>query len=601
MGKGKKKRSFWSIRNKIILIIYIIMFPVLIISGVFMYNGNAEAVRAENTRQYQTSVDVLNDSVNYFEQDLQDIFNYVIVNEDVARVLRSPVSLGNNDPLFWKTLSPMNFVTGMLNVKGNIRTFILYPENGLVPFYVSQDGSVMNKSIEEIRMLDIYHRAVEAQGDTVWERVPSGASGLFDKNKYDKIVLAREIFDASKQTRLGFMALSIDVAQYEQILQSSLLYAYDGIVMIDGDYSEIARTGNIGEEALVQIEQMQLTQTPLDTSGTAQAVGDHYIFVAPRGMDGWIYYLSPKAEWNAKIAVGLTQPFVLGLALLVSVLPISLMASRIISRPLTKLHASMNRFKEGDFSQQVQVSGNDEIADVSETFNTMVRDIKDLIDRNYVMVLREKESELNALQAQINPHFLYNALDSLYWQASDNGQEDLAEDILSLSELFRLVLSSGQSEITVRQEISLISHYLRIQKMRFSQKLDYSVTVAEELMDYPISKLILQPFVENAIVHGLERLDSWGCVQVRGEMQGGMMHFIIEDNGTGMPMEKVEEILFADEDDRYANQRIGHYAIRNVKERMSLRYGDEATLDIQSTVGIGTRVSIHIPTKQNIK
>jgi two-component system sensor histidine kinase YesM len=211
------------------------------------------------------------------------------------------------------------------------------------------------------------------------------------------------------------------------------------------------------------------------------------------------------------------------------------------------------------------------------------------------MVLREKESELDALQAQINPHFLYNALDSLYWQATDAGQEELAENILAMSELFRQVLSSGQSEITVRQEIGLVQNYLHIQKMRFSQKLDYSISVSEKMMGHTISKLIIQPFVENAIVHGLERLDSWGGVQVRGDMRDGMLHFVVEDNGAGLSRETVEEILFASEDGRYANQRVGHYAIRNVKERMALRYGDAARLDIQSAPGKGTRVSIIIP------
>lgn len=600
MGKGKKILHFRSIRSKIIFAIYLVMFPVLIVTGVSMHIRTSQGIEEDYTNQYQTAVDVLNDTIGYFEKDLQDIFTYVIVNHDVEQVLRSPESLGADNPLFWRSLSPMNFVNGMLNVKGNIRTFILYPENGLVPFYNSQDGSVMVKEIDDIRKLDVYDRAVAALGDTVWERVDVGSSGFYEKNKYDKIVLAREIFDGSKQTKLGFIALSVDVSQYEEICNNSLLDPNDGIVIVDGQYREIARVGTVEDDLINDLARTRYPEQEDTFVKGLEPVQGYYVFAAPRGTDGWIFYLSPKSTWDARRNAGLVIPIVLGAALFVCILPLSLFASRMISRPLGSLYRSMNRFREGDFSQQVQVSGEDEIAELSITFNQMVQDMKEMIDRNYVMALREKESELNALQAQINPHFLYNALDSLYWQATDASQEELAENILSLSTLFRLLLSSGQSEISVKQEVELVTHYLHIQKMRFAKKLDYTISVPEEMMSYSISKLILQPFVENAIVHGLERMDSWGYVRVNGELKDGMLHFMIEDNGIGMSMEKVDEILFANEDKRYANQRIGHYAIRNVKERMFLRYGDQASLDIHSNLGTGTRVNILIPASRKI-
>ena len=596
MKKKKNLRSLGSIQNKFIMIIYMVAFPVLIASGVFMYLRNAQDITAGYTQQYQTAVAVLNDSLGYLEEDLLSIFTYVYVNKEVEQVLRSPTSLGEENPLFWKDLSPMNFVTDMINVKGNISTFILYPENGLYPYYTTIDSSVMEKNIFNIRALEIYRRAIMANGDPVWARIASGKSGLFEKNRFDKIIVAREIYDVPKNTRLGFMALSVDIAIYEQICQSSLIYPRDGIVLLDGNYKEIARAGLVDESVLAFITGNRLTDDIQEAEDKKTLIDGTYIFVAPRDTDGWILYLSPKSTWDAKTQEGLIQPFLLGFALLVSIWPISFVASRIISRPMLQLHTSMNKVKNGDFSQQVQVTGNDEIAELSETFNNMVRDMKEMIDRNYVMVLREKESELNALQAQINPHFLYNALDSLYWQAADAKQEALAENILALSELFRLVLSSGQSEISVRQEIDLISSYLHIQKMRFSKKLDYDVYIHEEIMDYTIPKLILQPFVENAIVHGLERQDRWGMVQVRGEMKDDMLHFVIMDNGAGMTTEKVDEILLDNKDEKYANQRVGYYAIRNVKERMRIRYGDTAALEIQSTLGSGTCVSIIIPT-----
>ena len=365
-------------------------------------------------------------------------------------------------------------------------------------------------------------------------------------------------------------------------------------MILNGDGDEFVRVGDADEEALAHI---RATRPPgLPAGESILRAGDFYVFTASHGnANETIYYLSPVRLWNQQIRSGLEVPILLAVALLISTWLLSWLASRLISRPLNRLYHSMNRFKEGDFTQEVAVSGRDEIAELSETFNRMVRDLKGLIDKNYVMVLREKESELNALQAQINPHFLYNALDSLYWQALDSGQEKLAEDVLSLSELFRLTLASGEGEIEVQQEISIVSHYLHIQKMRFDRKLDYVIDVPEEIRHFIITKLVLEPFVENAIVHGLENRDEWGFVRVAGRREGDDLVFTIEDNGAGMTVEQVEEILCREEDVRYARARVGHYAIRNVKERLALRYGNRCELNIESAPGKGTTIILKVP------
>jgi two-component system sensor histidine kinase YesM len=419
-----------------------------------------------------------------------------------------------------------------------------------------------------------------------------GASGLYINNRSGKVLICREIFDLSKRKRLAFLAITVDVAYYERMAESALLHENEAIVILNGEGDEFVRIGDVDEEALAVIRAAHPLRS---TDESLLRAGDYFVFTASHGsVNETIYYLTPVAMWDGWVRSGLELPILLAVALLVSTWLLSWLASRLISRPLNMLYHSMNRFKEGDFTQEVVVSGHDEIAELSGTFNSMVRDLKRLIDRNYVMVLRERESELNALQAQINPHFLYNALDSLYWQALDSGQEKLAEDVLSLSELFRLTLASGEGEIRVQQEISIVSHYLHIQKMRFERMLDYEIDVPEEMQGYVISKLILQPFVENAIVHGLERRDAWGFVKVTGRMQDGFLHFTIEDNGAGMTAEQVEEIL-SQEDSRYARARVGHYAIRNVRERLALRYGDAYEMRIESRPGSGTTIFLKVP------
>jgi two-component system sensor histidine kinase YesM len=593
-GKADGRRPGLKIRHKIILSIYLVLFPVLILAEIFIYTRNVRTTMEENTRRYQAQVDALNVNLSYMEQDVEDMSLYFCVNDSITRVLESPGGAAVSDPLFWTNRTEIAFAKDILAIKDHIRTLILYPENGLAPFYVSKDASAHSRNIGLVRTLPIYDAAVRAQGDIVWGRLGTGVSGLFENNRTEKILICREIFDLSKHRKLAFLAITMDVADYEKMSLRALMHDGEAILILNGDGEEFVRVGKVDPEVLEHIRKDHPLAPP--AGQTMLRYDDWYVFTASHGnANETIYYLTPVALWDSWIRSGLELPILLAVALLVSTWLLSWLASRLISRPLSTLYRSMNRFKEGDFTQEVKVTGRDEIAELSDTFNTMVRDIKDLIDRNYVMVLREKESELNALQAQINPHFLYNALDSLYWQALDSGQEKLAEDVLSLSELFRLTLSSGEGEIEVRQEIAIVSHYLHIQKMRFEKKLDYVIDVPEEMRGYILSKLVLQPFVENAIVHGLENRDEWGFVRVAGRLSDGIMTFTIEDNGAGMTQAQVDEILYGQEDLRYARARVGHYAIRNVKERLKLRYGDQYELSIQSRPGAGTTITIKVP------
>ena len=285
--------------------------------------------------------------------------------------------------------------------------------------------------------------------------------------------------------------------------------------------------------------------------------------------------------------------------MLLALLPLLVIISNVVTKPLLRLREAIVEVSTGDFDHQVEITTQDEIGEVAQCFNRMVNSIRELIEKNYVITLQEKESELAALQAQINPHFLYNTLDSLYWQAIEADNEDLAESILALSQLFRLVLNQGQSEVSVSHEIELVSRYLQIQKMRFTKRLEYTIDIDPEISHAKIPKLILQPFVENAIVHGFENLDVACSLSVSGTHEDGRIRFEIRDTGVGMRQDQIDA-LWEEEPNQYRKQRIGRYAIKNIRERLQRRYQGDFTLEIQSEIGKGTVVILTIPFEEQV-
>ena len=309
--------------------------------------------------------------------------------------------------------------------------------------------------------------------------------------------------------------------------------------------------------------------------------------------------IARMGRFNARIQHGLGAAALALIALVGVMIWLTIRASDnlegAIGASLRQLEQFANRIAAGELTERVPPTEIDELHLLTRDLNTMAEQLGALIHERVEQEKTIKKAELRALQAQINPHFLYNTLDALYWRATNEGNDEIAEDILSLSQLFRHVLGQGNAQTDIGNEKELLEEYLHIQKMRFSDHLDYEIHMEEAILSHMIPKLILQPFVENAVVHGFER-DGGDClIRVDGKREGEWIVFTVEDNGVGMSEEQLQDIWEVPDAKRYAGQRIGRYAIRNVKERLELLYGDGCTLRIESAVGRGTCVTIRIP------
>lgn len=205
-----------------------------------------------------------------------------------------------------------------------------------------------------------------------------------------------------------------------------------------------------------------------------------------------------------------------------------------------------------------------------------------------------RNTELKLLQAQINPHFLYNTLDTIIWQAEAGKNEEVVQMVTSLSDFFRTSLSEGRDYITVKEEISHIRSYLKIQRFRYRDILEYEINVPEEFYVYSILKLTLQPLIENALYHGIKNKRGVGKITISAETADGDLIFLVADNGIGMKEEQLGRLIHKVKDKRNNVQESGGFGLANVEERIRLNYGEEYGLDFKSCYGIGTEVMVKI-------
>ncbi len=270
---------------------------------------------------------------------------------------------------------------------------------------------------------------------------------------------------------------------------------------------------------------------------------------------------------------------------------ISIKLSKHIVIPLEKLTKSMKNFENGHHSPIKLQGPKNEFYYLSQTYNNMTEKISQLFDEILYEQQRARKSELRALQSQINPHFLYNTLDTMKWMAIDYGADDIQNMLNSLSTFFRISLSDGKEIISVQEEIEHAKNYLDIQRTRYSDIMDYEIKIEEAIRNIPTMKLIVQPLVENALYHGLKPKGSIGIISVHAKLKMNNVVITVTDTGVGITDNKLEELRKNIENITTTD----HYGIFNIAERLRVKYGENSSITIDSSLGFGTTVTIIFP------
>ena len=266
-----------------------------------------------------------------------------------------------------------------------------------------------------------------------------------------------------------------------------------------------------------------------------------------------------------------------------------------VTNPIRELEKSVKELEEGNLDADIYMGGSYEVQHLGKSVQDMKFRIKGLMQDIVSEHEEKRKSEFDSLQAQINPHFLYNTLDIIVWQIENEKQSEAVHTVTALARFFRLSLGKGKNIVTVRDEIDHVKNYLMIQHMRFKNKFDYEFDIAEDVLELPSLKLMLQPLVENAIYHGMEFMDGDGMIMVKAWREEDELYLSVADNGLGMTEDKVEMILTGESTS--GNGRGSGIGVKNVNERIKLYFGEAYGLTIDSEPDEGTTVIIHLPAK----
>jgi two-component system, sensor histidine kinase YesM len=417
----------------------------------------------------------------------------------------------------------------------------------------------------------------------------------FDGSKTAVLSLVRSLNDINNITQvLGTLEINISTKKLNQLFQSSLLNSKGQFFLINNQNQIVSS---------IKPEQMY---EPIDATIFNQITQSNpsYGYFPTKLRQGKVLvtYYKLKSNWILVNYVSLADLLKeirvmrnqLFLSIIASFLVFSILTIIFLEKfmsPLKETRKVMRKLENGDFDVRLDFHGNDEIALLGDSFNQMSEKLRDLMHQVYLVKIKQREAELNTLQAQINPHFLYNTLNTIYWMSRMENAMETSQLIQAFSKLFRLSLNQGKEFTTVRNELMHLDHYILIQKKRYEGLIIFSVTAAEETLDFSVIKLILQPLVENAIYHGIEPKGTNGEIQIRIYRDNDLLIYEIEDNGAGTDESKILELL----EIPYEQKSNFGFALKNVNDRLKLYYGASYGLTFKSTPGIGTIVTVKQP------
>jgi two-component system sensor histidine kinase YesM len=542
--------------------------------GAYSYNVASEQIFERQTIEQNHVVSTTVTDLDYIARDAIDTSNFLYLRTEIQQLFRAKDEID-----YEASRVAFGMISSAMITRQFFQSLILY-SNQMEPIEFDKRGYTSALPMQEFKQTIIYERAYANPDEPTWA-VDTGQLHVFQGDAGNTIIFARVIKSDMNLRPQGIIVIGFDEIDLRRSYSSAVVNGREVIVVNeDGEVLSDTQGRWLGRQ--------------WSTLPYAQEDNQGHLLIAESvsTLTGWrVIALQSKEQLLAEVnRIKTVTLYTMAITFLLA-LAFSWMIASFISRPLKNIVLSMQKFQKGDFMQRVHPKGHDELGLLGYGYNNMVKKIKHLIDEAYSFRLEQREAEFKLLQSQINPHFLYNTLNSMAWKMEQRNELESSEMVYALSRLFQISLSDGKDMITLQEEFAFISSYLYLQKMR-SPLLHYDAKLDDSLRDITLLKLIIQPFVENAVIHGIEPLGGEGLIQVSASVKMDVCNIQVTDNGVGITADRLAELKGTNS---VSDRSRSGFALWNVQERLRLRYGQTATVDIESEVGFGTRVTITIP------
>ena len=582
-------KKFKSIQSVIFAVLSVLLLGAVIIITVISLSYTRQSVFENSSLYTQTIIQQMNQNIDSYIDYMENTSYLVSSNEDVQKYLFGDTA----DPEARDRI--LSQFETILDSRSDILNLGIIAENGRM---LINNGQRLTNQDLDIHSQEWYTNALEGR-ESVY-LTSSHVQHIISGERPWVITLSRGIRNkemGTGQEKEGVFFIDLNYSAISELCDQSMVgnQGYAFIVDADGNIVYHPQQQQLYNE--LQTENIDLVMNAgSDIVTWGDGINKKMYSISRSEKTGWTVVDCVRVEELLRRSNEAQSIYVLvAIGLMAVALFFSRFVAKSITLPIQRLCDSMERVQEGDFSvSDIVVDSENEIGSLTKSFNVMTQRIHELMAQNIREQEAKRKSELKALQSQINPHFLYNTLDSIIWMAEGKKNEEVVLMTASLARLLRQSISNEDELVSIGQEIEYARGYLTIQKMRYKDKLEFWIEVEPSILNIRLIKLVLQPVIENAIYHGLKYKESRGLLQVKGFMKNGNAVLQVIDDGVGMDQETLDHIYERHKVDYHSNG-VGIY---NVQKRLQLYYGNEYGIVYESKPGEGTTATITIPGQQ---
>ncbi|MEC0371529.1 sensor histidine kinase [Paenibacillus chibensis] len=571
------------------------MTGILILVSVLYYNRTLAIIHSKVSDIAEKNISQTAGLFNLMLQGYNSLSKSLNSNYELTRLLQETASNPAVGVINERTIT--NIIGAAYYSRSEVVGIHILSKDGKVYSYERQFAGVIDNNYAQTEW---YKKLGESSGNMVWLGLYPG-SPINTMQQQEKVfVFGRKLYDLTNHKEIGILVIETNPSPIMEALSNVSISPGTRVYILGEDHKIIASSEKKGAK---RPELDKLPAPSPDDNIVVDNTSDQLIIGANTSIAGWtIYGLTPKKDIRAEVYQTTKFLLIVVLVLIILSTVLASIVSRNIASPLKLLIREMKKVEMGNFSGSVNVNSFDEINSLVSSFNRMVHRMDELIETIKISTVSEKNAQLQALQAQVNPHFLYNTLDMIYWMLDEQENERLSRVVLSLSQMFRYSSNWEEaSQTTLGRELEQIRHYLTIIETRLGGRVRTDITAEEAWIDVRLPKMTIQPIIENAVKYGLEPKGGLGYLRVSTEAQGNKLMIRIEDNGAGMDeetLDRVRDMLSHKQVETTNGEGNGSrrgIGLRNVHDRLVMMFGETYGLYIESELHVGTVVRITIP------